>query len=330
MKFQRVVLTGFGGPEVLQVVEDELRSPGHGEVRVRVLAAGVAFGDVMQRYGRYSGVPKAPYTPGYDVVGEVEAVGPGVEAYQPGQRVAALTITGAYAQQVILPAKELVSVPQELDPGEVVALTLNYVSAYQMLHRIARVKPGERVLVHGAAGGVGTALLQLGRLHGLEMYGTASAAKHSLIRELGATPIDYRSEDFLARIGDGVDAVFDGHGGRTFLRSFRALRRGGRLISFGFVAVLGAGSFMIPVTVMSAGLLNLVPGRHSHFYSIGSWKDRHGDWYREDMQSLLRLLAERQIAPVVAERLPLHEAARAHDLLEKGAVSGKLVLLPNG
>lgn len=329
MKYQRVVMTALGEPDVLQVVENEVTSPRAGEVRVKVLAAGVAYADIMMRHGRYPGMPQPPFTPGYDLVGEVAEVGAGVDQFRPGQRVTALTVRGGYAQQVILPAGELVPVPDGVDPAEAAALTLNYVSAYQMLHRVARVQPGERVLVHGAAGGVGTALLQLGRLHGLELYGTASAAKHDLVREMGATPIDYRNEDFLVRLGDGVDAAIDGIGGRTLWRSFRALRRGGRLVCYGFLAAQGAGPLVTPLTMVSGALLKLVPGRESHFYSVGSWKDRHSDWFRADLTTLLRLLDERKIAPVV-ERMPLREAVRAHELLERSAVRGKLILLPNG
>ncbi|MFZ5826099.1 MAG: medium chain dehydrogenase/reductase family protein [Bacillota bacterium] len=330
MKYQRVVMTALGAPDVLEVVEEEMVSPRAGEVRVRVLAAGVAYADIMMRHGRYPGMPQPPFTPGYDLVGEVEEVGAGVERFRPGERVAALTVRGGYAQQVILPVDELVSVPDGVDPAEAASLTLNYVSAYQMLHRVARVEPGERVLIHGAAGGVGTALLQLGRLHGLELYGTASAAKHDLVRQMGAIPIDHRNEDFVTRLGGGVDAAFDGIGGRTSWRSFRALRRGGRLICYGFRAAQGAGPLVIPLTMMSVTFLNLAPGRRTGFYAIASWKKRHSDWFRADLAVLLQLLAERQIAPVVAERLPLREAARAHALLERSAVSGKLVLLPNG
>ena len=190
MRQRQVLLTGVGGPEVLEVVERDAPEPGRGEVRVRVLAAGVAFADVLMRHGKYPGAPKIPFTPGYDLVGEVEKLGEGVGGVTVGQRVAALTQVGSYAQRVVVAAEELVPVPDGVDPAEAVALVLNYVTAYQMLHRVAEVRPGERILVHGAAGGVGTALLDLGRLGGLEAYGTASAAKHDAVRRFRATPID--------------------------------------------------------------------------------------------------------------------------------------------
>jgi NADPH:quinone reductase-like Zn-dependent oxidoreductase len=330
VKYQHVILTRLGGPEVLEVVESEMARPEAGQVRVKVEATGVAFADVMMRHGKYPGVPKPPFTPGYDIVGVVEEVGPEVSGFSPGQRVVALTKIGGYAQQILLPADELVAVPAAVDPVLAESLPLNYVSAYQMLHRVARVQPGERVLIHGAAGGVGSALLQLGRLAGLELYGTASRAKHGLLERYGATAIDYRSEDFVSAIPGGVDVVLDPIGGRHLWRSFKALRRGGRAVVYGFSAALNGSPLTTPFTFISATLMNLAPGKAARFYSITSLKKQHPDWYREDLTTLLNLLAAGKIAPVVAERLPLAQAARAHDLLERSAVSGKIVLLPNG
>lgn len=330
MHIKRVMMTGLGGPEVLKLVEDEVVRPGAGQVRVKVLATGVAYADLMMRRGMYPGAPKPPFTPGYDLVGVVEEVGAEVSALLPGQRVAALTVTGAYAQQVLLPASNLVPVPDGVDPVAAESLPLNYVAAYQMLHRVARVKRGDRVLIHGAAGGVGTALLQLGRLAGLELYGTASKAKHGLVRQYGATPIDYRAVDFVTAIDGGVDVVFDGIGGGNLWRSFRTLRRGGRVVVYGFSEGVQRGSSVAATTIASALLMNLVPGKAARFYSIGSAKKKQPDQFRQDLTTLLGLLAEGKISPVVAERLPLDQAARAHELLERSAVAGKIVLLPNG
>lgn len=214
--------------------------PAAGEVRVQALAAGVGFPDVLMREGTYPGGPRPPFTPGYDLVGRVDALGAGVVTPRLGQMVAALTVWGSYAQYVCLPATGLVPVSPGLDPTEAVALVLNYTTAYQILRRVARARRGERALVHGAAGGVGAAALQLGRLAGLELYGAAAGADCDLVAELGAIPIDYRREDFVARIhaltGDGVDVVLDGIGGPVSLRSYRTLRRGRRLVLFGHYA----------------------------------------------------------------------------------------------
>jgi NADPH:quinone reductase-like Zn-dependent oxidoreductase len=213
------------------VVEEEWPQPKRGEVRVRVLAAGVSLPDLMMREGIHPETPRVPFTPGWDLVGVVERLGDGVFGIAPGQVVAALPISGAYAEFICLPHRGLVPVPSGLDPAEAVSLILNYITAYQMLHRSATVTPGQRVLIHGAAGGVGSALLQLGRLTGLEMYGTCSSRGASAVSDLGAIPIDYQHQDFVKEIHrlthEGVDVVFDGIGGTHIWHSRKALRPGG-------------------------------------------------------------------------------------------------------
>src|SRR5512145_2606402 len=192
MKHTRIIVTHYGGPDALQVMEEECPEPKRGEVRVKVLAAGVALPDVMAREGIHPETPSLPFTPGWDLVGVVDRLGDGVSGVEPGQIVAALPINGAYAEFVCLPQRELVPVPSGLDAAEAVSLILNYITAYQMLHRSANVRPGQRVLIHGAAGGVGSALLQLGRLARLQMYGTCSSHGASTVSSLGGIPIDYR------------------------------------------------------------------------------------------------------------------------------------------
>jgi NADPH:quinone reductase-like Zn-dependent oxidoreductase len=225
---KRVVVDHFGGPEVLRVVEEDDPRPGPGEVRVKVLAAGVSYTDAMLRAGSYLGVPNPPFTPGYELVGVVEELGPGCTRLRVGDRVGALTVWGADAERVCVPEAGAVEVPEDLDPGEVLSLVFIYMTAYQLLHRTAQVKPGEAVLVHGAAGRVGTAVLELGRVAGLRLYGTCSARDRAAVERLGAVAIDYRKEDFVARVralpGKGVDVVLDGLGGTMSLHSFRALR----------------------------------------------------------------------------------------------------------
>src|SRR4029453_11763976 len=197
---KRVVVDHFGGPEVLRVVEGDVPQPGPGEVRVRVLAAGVSFTDAQLRAGTYLGVPKPPFTPGYDRVGVVEELGPGCTRLREGDRIAALTVWGADAERLCVLEANAVEVPEDLDPAEVVSLLLTYMTAYQLLHRTAKVKRGEAVLVHGAAGRVGTAVLELGAVFGLRMYGTCAARDRDAVERLGAVAIDYRNEDFLTRI----------------------------------------------------------------------------------------------------------------------------------
>ena len=195
MRQTKIVVTRYGGPEVITVAEQECPAPMPGEVRVKVLAAGVSLPDVLAREGVHPETPRVPYTPGWDLVGIVDQIGEGVSGFELGQTVAAMPISGCYAQYVCLPQRKFIPVPAGLDPAEAVAVVLNYITAYQMLHRSAKVKPGQRVLIHGASGGVGTAFLQLGRLAGVEMYGTCSAQAAEVVKELGATPIDYRNSD---------------------------------------------------------------------------------------------------------------------------------------
>src|SRR5205814_1463407 len=197
---KRVVVDHFGGPEVLRVVEDDDPQPGQSEVRIRVLAAGVSFTDALIRAGTYLGGPKPPFTPGYELVGVVEELGPGCSRLREGDRIGALTVWGADAERVCVPEKFAVEVPEDLDPAEVVSLVFPYMTAYQLLHRAAMAKRGETVLVHGAAGRVGTAVLELGALAGLRLFGTASARDRAAVEQLGAVAIDYRNEDFLARV----------------------------------------------------------------------------------------------------------------------------------
>jgi NADPH:quinone reductase-like Zn-dependent oxidoreductase len=326
-------------------VEEERPEPKRGEVLVRVLAAGVSLPDVMAREGVHPETPRVPFTPGWDLVGVVDRLGEGASRVAPGQTVAALPIHGAYTEFLCLPERELVPVPAGLDPAEAVSLILNYVTAYQMLHRSARVETGQGALIHGAAGGVGTALLQLGRLAGLEMYGTCSSRGASAVSELGATPIDYKEQDFVEEIrrltGDGVDVVFDSMGGAHIWRSRRALRRGGRVVAYGLTGSLSGGRLASGRSggrhrfreIRTFGLYILgswlLPGRKRVVpYSIQTLKRLRPALFREDLIALLALLEQQKIKPLVAERLPLREARRAHELLGKGGVVGKIVLVP--
>ncbi|UCG24720.1 MAG: zinc-binding dehydrogenase [Chloroflexota bacterium] len=331
----RVVVTRHGGPDVLQVLDEDIPEPQAGEVRVKVLAAGISGFDLMfRRSGSLPGTPRVPFTLGEDIVGVVDKLGEGVSAVKPGQRVAsgtwALGIGGGYSEFICLPAGELVPVPVGLDPAEAVCLVANYLTAHMAMHRTAGVRSGERILVQGAAGGVGTALLDLGKLAGLEMYGTASKQNHEVVSGFGATPIDYRSEDFVKRIraftGEGVNVVFDPIGGAGQLwRSKRALRKGGRLVWFGMAATKNKGMRVIPLTLLAMPILKLIPDGRRILTTPDLDKDNA--WYRETLADLLDLLAAGEIKPVVSERIPLAEATRAHELLERGQYAGKVVLV---
>jgi len=346
MRHTRIIVTRYGGPDALLVVEEDCPEPKRGEVRVRVLAAGVSLPDLMMREGIHPETPRLPFTPGWDLVGVVDRLGDGVSGIEPGQVVAALPISGAYAEYVCLPQGELVPVPSGLDAAEAVSLVLNYVTAYQMLHRSAKVRPGQRVLIHGAAGGVGTALLQLGRLAGLEMYGTCSSQAAPAVSGLGGIPIDYQRLDFVEEIhrltGEGVDAVFESIGGTHIWRSRKALRPGGTVVAYGLTASLRGGrlasgrpgrrhrfrAIAIFGLYIAAGWL--LPHRKRVVpYSIQWLKRLRPALFRQDLIALFDLLQQKKIKPLIAQRFPLAEARQAHELLGKGSVTGKVVLVLN-
>jgi NADPH:quinone reductase-like Zn-dependent oxidoreductase len=347
MRHLRIVVTHYGGPEALRAVEEECPEPKGGEVRVRVLAAGVSLPDLMMREGVHPETPPLPFTPGWDLIGVVYRLGDGISGIEPGRIVAALPISGAYAEFVCLPPRELVPVPPGLDAAEAVSLVLNYVTAYQMLHRSAKLRSGQRVLIHGAAGGVGTALLQLGRLAGLELYGTCSSRGASAVADLGAIPIDYRQLDFVEAThrltGGGVDAVFDGIGGTHIWRSRKALRPGGTVVAYGLTSSLRGGRLAacrsgrrnrlhgLPIFGLYIAAGWLLPGRKRVVpYSIQWLKRLRPAWFRHDLIALFDLLQQHEIKPLIAQRLPLAEARQAHELLGKGGVTGKIVLVCNG
>jgi NADPH2:quinone reductase len=350
---KRVVVDHYGGPEVLRVVEVADPRPGAGEVRVKVLAAGVSFTDAQLRAGTYlPGAPTPPFTPGYELVGLVEELGPGCSRLEVGDRIGALTVWGADAERVCVPESGAVDVPEDLDPGDVLSLLFPYMTAYQVLHRTAEVKRGETVLVHGAAGRVGIAALELGAAAGLRLIGTCSARDLAKVEALGAVAIDYRNEDFLARVreltDDGVDVVSDSLGGPITLRSFRALRPGGRLVVYGRYSTLKDGHKDWPAVIKWYAAIaavwlwdKLSPRRRVFAYHVQKYRDKatrrggavggepmDAEQFREDFQALLELLRADKIHPTVAERLPLSEARHAHELLESSAAKGKLVLVP--
>jgi NADPH:quinone reductase-like Zn-dependent oxidoreductase len=325
MKYKSVIVTRRGSPEVLKIIENDLRAPSVGEARIKILATGVCQDDIATRIGNRPFLPKIPFVPGYDILGVVDAVGEGVANVAVGDRVAALTVSGGYAEYIYLDEERLVHVPTTLDPAEAVTLILNYVVAYQVLHRSVQVKAGDRVLIIGASGGVGTAFLQLGKLANLTMYGIASRGKHSALTELGAIPIDYHTQDFVDVIHraepDGLDFVFNGMGEDYVERGLAVLRRGGTLVHYGGPQSFSRLLFLLAKFV----LFNLLPngkavkGYGTHRVDIRLLK--------EDWLVLFKLLEEGKIKPIIAKKFPILEAAKANALLENGQVIGNLVLL---
>jgi NADPH2:quinone reductase len=329
MQTTQVVMPHAGGPDVLEFAERELPEPGPGQVRLKVEATGVAFAEVQMLRGRYYAQPRFPFVPGYDLVGEVEAAGPGVTL---SGRVAGMTRTGAWSERVVLPADHLVPVAEELDAGEVVALVTNGVTAYQMIHRVAKVAAGQTVLVHGAAGGVGTLLVRLALRAGARVIGTASQGKHDKVRAMGATPLDYRDPLLVERVRElapgGVAAVFDHAAGPGLTQSWRMLGRGGTLVVYGSAATLDDKGWRLAPFVSTFGKFiwwSIPPngGRRCRFYSIN-----HKNHFDEDLATVIDLLRAGELQPQVATRLPLADAAKALRMLDDRAVVGKIVLEP--
>lgn len=334
MKYKSVVAIRLGPPEVLEVVENELRPPEVGEARIKVLAVPVCRPDITVRTGEslYSGTPlgqKSPFVPGYGVIGDFDAIGEGVTEVAKGDRVGALTVTGGYTEYLYWKSDRLIPVPTTVDPSEAVTLLLNYLVAYQVLHRSAKVKAGEKVLVIGASGGIGTALLQLGRLANLSMYGIASKSKHDTLIELDAEPIDYHTQDFVEVIRqaepEGLDAVFDGMMRMDYIKgSLSLLRRGGRLVSYGEPTGLGALMRILATLVK----VNLLPnGKKFKLYGTSTYFLFDKKPYLEDWATLFQLLEERKIEPIIEQKFPIQEAAKANELLESGRVIGNVVLV---
>jgi NADPH:quinone reductase-like Zn-dependent oxidoreductase len=263
--------------------------------------------------------------PGYSILGVLDATGDGVSKLAVGDRVAALTNFGGHAEYIYWDAEQLALVPPNLDPAEAVVLILNYLVAYQVLHRVARVRSGDKVLIIGASGGVGTAFLELGRLADLKMYGLASPSKHNTLIKYGATPIDYHTQDFVEVIRqaepDGLDFVFNGMGEEYFERGLAALRRGGVLVTYG-----GPQSFArFLLLVVKLILYNVLPNGKT----IKGYGTHRGeiDPFKEDWAQLFKLVEESRIKPIIAARYPILEAAKANELLESGQVTGNVVLL---
>lgn len=335
-----VVLPGLVEPSGLQIRQRPLPAPARGQALVAVEASGVSFAEQGMRRGRYPGQPRFPFVPGYDLVGTVQSVGTGVDAALVGTRVAAVTKTGGWASHTLVPAADLVPVPAGLDPAEAETAVVNGITAWQMLHRSARVRPGQTVVVHGANGGVGSTLVQLARHHGVRVIGTAAPVHHDALRALGVEPVDYHHPDLPGRIRQlapgGVDAVFDHLGAASVRTSWQLLSRGGTLICYGTAARLDDTNSMIVMflrLLARLSLWNALPnGRHASFYNFwaghtvipGRFRRR----LRSDLTAVLDLLADGALTAQVAARFPLTHAAQAMELAESHTVRGKVILEP--
>jgi NADPH:quinone reductase-like Zn-dependent oxidoreductase len=333
-----VVLPGLVEPEGLQLRTRPMPEPGPGQALVAVEASGVSFAEQQMRRGKYYDQPPFPFVPGYDLVGTVAATGPGVDPALRGRRFAVLVKTGGWASHALVDAGDLVEVPEGVGATEAETVVVNGITAWQMLHRVAKARPGMTVLVHGANGGVGSTLVQLARRADIKVIGTASPRHHDAVRALGAIPVDYRDPQLAARVRalapGGVGAVFDHVGGEGIVDSFRLLARGGTLVSYGTAATRDVpGSSRAPVLKLFARLLlwNLLPnGRKAHFFNLWAGRRRRTAYQariRADLGQVLALLANGQFTAQVAARIPLAEVAEAMRLAESGTVTGKVVLV---
>ncbi len=334
MQNQHIDVIEFGGAERLKLLtDDQLPEPAAGELRIRVLVTSAVFTDIMIRKGMYPDVKeKPPFTLGYDLIGVVDKLGPDTGDFALGDMVADLTTIGAYSQYICLPEHRLTKVPHNVSPVDALGMVLSAVTAFQMLHRVAKAQTGQSILVHGAGGAVGTMMLQLAKLAGITAFGTDRVSKHELIQSLGGTPIDSDAAELEALMreatGGGVDVVFDPLGGASLSRSLHILRPGGTLVAYGFLeTVMGHGG-SIPMDFVKLKLWDWMPNGHATaFYSIGKMRRQHPEWFKGDLAILLNLLAKGEIKSVVAQTMPFTDARRAHEMIERGEAKGKIVLL---
>jgi NADPH:quinone reductase-like Zn-dependent oxidoreductase len=341
-----VVLTGTGGPEVLQVREMPDPPVGPGEVRIAVKAAGINFADTMARVGLYPDAPKPPCVLGYEVAGEVESVGEGVDSHKTGDRVIAGTRFGGQAELVTVPAGQALPLPERLSFEQGAAFPVNYGTAYAALVLMGGMREGDRVLIHAAAGGVGISATQLARNAGAEIFGTASPAKHDAIRAQGvAHPIDYRSRDFEAEVmqitgGEGIDLAMDALGPTSFRKDYRLLRPGGRLVMYGLSESTNAGARDIPAALKSLAKMPLATfpwwkslsamNENKGIFGLNmlKWWDREGNLDRLT-EPLMADLESGRLDPVVAEAFPFERAGDAHEFIAERRNVGKVVLFPS-
>jgi NADPH:quinone reductase-like Zn-dependent oxidoreductase len=338
MKYRRVVIDEFGGPEVLKLIESTTGELKPEHVRVQVKATGLVWADTMMRTGLYPAgkLPAFPFTPGYDMVGVVVESAESNPKFKPGELVTGLVNYGGQGELLDVNAEILVHVPDGVPALKVACLGLNHITAYQMIHRRARLRRGETVLIYGAGGGVGTAFLQLGALLGLKIIGTDFLWKHDAIRKFGGIPIDFQREDISRRVNEiapaGLDAVFDPLGGSSLARSFDLLKPGGRLVAYGEYNLVGSGKRNLEETKINVDFLashkEPVDGKTVSFYECIEEVYKHLDWYYEDLGTMLSLIKLNKINPVIGARLPLQEISRAHELLMAHSVIGKIVLEP--
>jgi NADPH:quinone reductase-like Zn-dependent oxidoreductase len=333
-----VILPGIVEPSGLLILEKEIEGPKPGQVIIKMEASGISFAEQSMRRDRYPGQPKFPFVPGYDLVGRVVAIGEGVDPAIIGKRYAALTKTGGWATMAIVNADDLLPVPEGVNAEDAEAIVVNGITAWQMLHREAKVKRGQTVLVHGANGGVGTLLVQLAQTAGVRVIGTASPRHHEALIAQGVTPVDYNDtnlEGTIRRLApDGLDAAFDNVGLASVSTSFRLLRKGGTLVSYAIASSLRkTDSIVFQFLLLISKLLwwTILPNnKKATFYNIWSGKGSPAfrNNMREDFASLTKLLSQGTLQAKIAKVFPLSDVAKAMEFAESRTAYGKVILIP--
>ena len=328
-----------GGTEVLKVREAPDPQPGANELRVRVSASGLNFADIMARLGLYPAAPKPPCVLGYEISGTIDQLGPHVQGFSVGDRVVAMTPFGGHADTVCVTSNRAVKLPKEVSFEAAASLPVNYLTAHQLIKRMANVQPGETILVHMAAGGVGLALLQFSQMvGGIRVIGTASASKHEILRHHGCDyPIDYRTKDYVSEVrritnGKGVDAVFDALGGVDWKRGYDLLRPSGRLLAYGFANLNSGGKRRILQMVRQlVGMPRFNPLKlmnQNRTVSGLVLSGLPGEPLIEDLKTLIEFCRAGKLKPVVDSRYPFSRVAEAHQRMEQRMNIGKILLMP--
>ncbi|MGL6262301.1 quinone oxidoreductase family protein [Vibrio sp. WXL103] len=321
-----------GAPHTLRLVQSDIPKPGPKEARVKIVIAGVGWADVMARRGGYPLAPRLPFVPGYDFAGIIDAVGDEAPELKVGDHVVGLNPSyGCYTQYLCITTDLLVRYPKHLDAAKVCALSLNYLTAHCMLFAKANVQPQQTILVHSAAGGVGSAVTQLAKHFGVKVIGSASSAKYGAVKELGARPIDSGCKDFVHQVysycPDGVDAAFDSVGGAHLYRTMRTVKKGGITVSYGFSGESFGGLFKMLTGVIQLSLLNMLPnGKSVVFCALPSEVDNNKTWYHETLADLINMLEKKDIDPVISDVIPLAQVHKAHQKLESGTSVGKILI----
>jgi synaptic vesicle membrane protein VAT-1 len=340
-----MVVRRYGPPEVFESQEVPDPKPKAGEALIHVKAIGINFADLLQRMGIYPGTPKPPFIPGLEIAGVVEKAveaeggkSPEGEPLRPGDAVAALTQFKAYAEWVAVPARQVYRLPAGMPFGDGAAIPVNYLTAYHSMFAMGNLQPGDRILIHGAAGGVGIAAVQLARARGLVIFGTAGPTKHDYMRQIGVDhPIDYTKGNFVEVVRkyapDGIEMVMDPIGGKSFGKSARCLGPTGRLVIYGFSAAAGPEGKRSLLRGLKA--LAQTPRFHplklmsQNISVIGVNLGRmasRGPLLRSELDEIFRMYKAGKIKPVIGKTFPLGDAAAAHRFIHDRKNIGKVIL----